>query len=90
MPRLVEFPEPCVRQPVKPPVRQLVELLELLDHQPLELQELLIPQLAEFLGLPVERRERSSLSRRILYVRHGRKYGGTEKINPQRTAVEPK
>ena len=46
MPRLVEFPEPRVRQPVKPPVRQLVELLELLGHRPLKLQELLIPQLA--------------------------------------------
>ena len=57
VPRLVEFPEPRVRQPVKPPVRQLVELLELLDHRPLELHELLIRQLAEFLGQPVERLE---------------------------------
>ena len=55
MPRLVEFPEPRVRQPVKPPVCQLVELLEL-PHQPLELHELIIRQLAEFLGQPVERR----------------------------------
>ena len=51
MPRLVEFPEPRVRQPVKPPVCQLVELLEL-HHQPLELHELVIRQLAEFLGQP--------------------------------------
>ena len=51
----VEFPEPRVRQPVKPPVCQLVELLEL-HHQPLELHELVIRQLAEFLGQPVERR----------------------------------
>ena len=57
MPQLVEFPEQLVRQPVKPPVRQLIELLELLDHRPLELQELLNPQLAEFLGQLVERRE---------------------------------
>ena len=56
MPRLVEFPEPRVRQPVKPPVCQLVELPEP-HHQPLELHELVIRQLAEFLGQPVERRE---------------------------------
>ena len=55
MPRLVEFSEPRVREPVKPPVCQLVELLEL-PHQPLELHELVIRQLAEFLGQPVERR----------------------------------
>ena len=53
MPRLVELPEPRVRQPVKPPVRQL----ELLDHQPLKLHELIIRQLAESLGQPVERLE---------------------------------
>ena len=57
MPWLVEFPEPRVRQAVKPPVRQLTELLELLDHRPLELNELLIRQLAEFLGQPIERLE---------------------------------
>ena len=55
MPRLVEFPEPRVREPVKPPVCQLIELLEL-HHQLLELHELVICQLAEFLGQPVERR----------------------------------
>ena len=54
VPRLVEFPEPCVRQPVKPPGHQLVELL---DHRPLELHELLIRQLAELLRQPVERLE---------------------------------
>jgi len=42
--RLVEFPEPRVRPPVKRPVQQLVELPELLDHRPLEL---LVRQLAE-------------------------------------------
>ena len=46
--RLVEFPEPRVRQPVKRPVQQLVELL---NHRPLEE---LARQLAEFLGQPVE------------------------------------
>lgn len=50
--RLVEFPEPRVRPPVKRPVQQLVELPELLDHRPLEL---LVRQLAEFLE-PLEER----------------------------------
>ena len=81
MPQLVEFPEPRVRQPVKPPVRQLVELLEVLDHQPLELHELVIRQLAEFLGQPVERREPELLvsqdTERLPWKE--RKYGGTEK-----------
>ena len=57
MPRLVKFPEPRVRQPVRLPVRQLVEPLELLDHRPLELHEMLVRQLAEFLKQPVRRLE---------------------------------
>ena len=49
--RLVEFPDPRVRPPVKRPVQQLVELL---NHRPLEEP---VRQLAEFLGQPVERLE---------------------------------
>ena len=92
--QLVELHEPRVRQPVKPPVRQLLEPLELLDHRPLELYELLVRQLAEFHGQPVGGLSRSSLSRRILYVRHKirrREHEERKKSpDPHRTAVEPK
>ena len=93
MPRLVEFPEPRVRPPVKPPVCQLVDLLELLDHQLLALHNLVIRQLAEFLGQPVERREPELLVPQdtVRLPWKIKECGGTEKIgDPQRTAVEPK
>ena len=92
MPRLVEFPEPRVRQPVKPPVRQLVELLELRDHWPLELRELLIRQPAKFLGQPLERREPELLVPQdtVRSPWKNKELRGTEKIDPQRMAVEPK